>query len=77
MVTELVALIVQNLVSEPEQLEVGSREGPQGLTVEIRCASSDVGRIIGRGGRTINSVRTLARAASEGQERVEVQLLNA
>lgn len=77
MVTELVALIVRNLVSEPEQLEVGSREGAQGLTIEIRCAPGDVGRIIGRGGRTINSVRTLARAASEGQGRVEVQLLNA
>ncbi len=77
MVTELVALIVQNLVSEPELLEIGSRESAQGLTIEIRCAPGDVGRIIGRGGRTINSVRTLARAASEGQERVEVQLLNA
>lgn len=77
MVTELVALIVQNLVSEPEGLEIGSRESEHGLSIEIRCAPGDVGRIIGRGGRTINSIRTLARAASEGQERVEVQLLNA
>lgn len=77
MVTELVALIVQNLVSEPELLEISSNEGAHGLLVEIRCAPDDVGRIIGRGGRTINSIRTLARAASEGQERVEVQLLNA
>ena len=77
MVSELVALIVQNLVSEPGALEIGSRAGEQGLFIEIRCAPGDVGRIIGRGGRTINSIRTLARAASEGQERVEVQLLNA
>jgi len=74
---ELVALIVQNLVSEPEKLAISSREGERGLFIEIRCAQGDVGRIIGRGGRTINSIRTLARAASEGQERVEVQLLNA
>jgi len=77
MVTELVALIVQNLVSEPERLTISSREGERGLFIEIRCAEADAGRIIGRGGRTINSIRTLARAASEGQERVEVQLLNA
>ncbi len=77
MVTELVALIVQNLVLEPEKLTISSREGEHGLAVEIRCAPDDVGRIIGRGGRTISSIRTLARAASEGQERVEVQLLNA
>ena len=77
MVAELVAFVVQNLVSEPERLEISLREGVQGLFIEIRCAPEDVGRIIGRGGRTINSIRTLARAAAEGQERVEVQLLNA
>lgn len=77
MVVELVALIVQQLVSEPERLEITSREGGRGLHIEIHCAPEDVGRLIGRGGRTINSIRTLARAASEGQERVEVQLVGA
>lgn len=76
MVAELVAFVVQQLVSEPEQLEVSSYESGRGLFVEIRCAEGDAGRIIGRGGRTINSIRTLARAASEGQERVEVQLMD-
>ncbi len=77
MVTELVAFVVQSLVSEPERLVISSRESERGLFIEIRCAPDDTGRIIGRGGRTINSIRTLARAASEGQERVEVQLLDA
>ena len=75
MVSELVAFVVQNLVAEPEQLEVSARESGNGLFIEIRCSESDAGRIIGRGGRTINSIRTLARAAADGQERVEVQLL--
>lgn len=77
MVAELVAFVVQNLVSEPDKLTVSSRAEGRGLLIEIRCAEEDAGRLIGRGGRTINSIRTLARAASEGQERVEVQLLNA
>ncbi len=77
MVAELVAFIVQNLVSEPNKLMVSSRAEGRGLLIEIRCAEEDAGRLIGRSGRTINSIRTLARAASEGQERVEVQLLNA
>ena len=77
MVAELVALIVQNLVAEPDKLSVSSRAEGHNLLVEIRCAPEDAGRVIGRGGRTINSIRTLARAAAEGQERVEVQLLNA
>lgn len=76
MVSELVAFVVQSLVAEPERLEISAREHGRNLTIEIRCAEGDAGRIIGRGGRTINSIRTLARAASEGQERVEVQLLD-
>ncbi len=75
MVSELVAFVVRNLVAEPEQLEISARDNGRDLVIEIRCAEADAGRIIGRGGRTINSIRTLARAASEGQERVEVQLL--
>lgn len=77
MVLELVTFIVQNLVAEPEALDVSAREQGNALRIEVRCAQGDAGRLIGRGGRTINSIRTLARAASEGQERVEVQLIDA
>ena len=77
MVTELVAFLAASLVAEPERLEVQARESSRGLEIQIRCAPDDAGRLIGRGGRTINSIRTLARAASEGQERVEVHLLDA
>ncbi|ADI13213.1 KH domain-containing protein [Truepera radiovictrix] len=77
MVVELVTYIAQNLVADPDRLEVEAREGGRGLTINIRCAKGDAGRIIGRGGRTINSIRTLARAAAEGHERVEVQLVDA
>jgi predicted RNA-binding protein YlqC (UPF0109 family) len=77
MVVELVTFLVQNLVADPDQLEVRAREGGRGLTIDIRCAKADAGRVIGRGGRTISSIRTLARAAAEGHERVEVQLVDA
>ena len=73
---ELVTFIVQNLVGEPDRLTIGSQRDGRGVRIEIRCAEGDAGRIIGRGGRTINAIRTLARAASDGQGRVEVQLLD-
>jgi predicted RNA-binding protein YlqC (UPF0109 family) len=73
---ELVTFIVQNLVAEPDQLAVGAERDGRGIRIEIRCAPDDAGRIIGRGGRIINSLRTLARAASDGRERVEVQLID-
>jgi predicted RNA-binding protein YlqC (UPF0109 family) len=73
---ELVTFIVQNLVAEPDQLAVGAERDGRGIRIEIRCAADDAGRIIGRGGRIINSLRTLARAAADGRERVEVQLID-
>ena len=77
MVPELVAFLVASLVAEPERLAVVTRPNSRGVLVQIRGAPDDAGRLIGRGGRTINSIRTLARAASEGQEHVEVHLLDA
>jgi len=76
MAVELVTFVVQQLVNEPEQLKVTAQEEGRGVRIEIRCASDDAGRIIGRGGRVINSIRTLARAATDGRQFVEVQLLD-
>ena len=73
---ELVTFIVQNLVAEPEHLQVTAQHEGGGLRIEIRCAATDAGRVIGRGGRVINSIRTLARAAAEGHQHVEVQLVD-
>lgn len=73
---ELVTFIVHNLVEEPEKLDIDAQRNSRGVRIEIRCAADDAGRIIGRGGRIINSIRTLARAASDGRERVEVQLID-
>ena len=72
---ELVALIVHNLVSDNEAVEVETQRDGRGVRIEIQCAKDDAGRVIGRGGRIINSIRTLARAASDGRQRVEVQLV--
>lgn len=73
---ELVTFIVQNLVSKPDELVIGADRDAKGIRIEIRCASDDAGRIIGRGGRIINGIRTLARAASDGRQRVEVHLID-
>ncbi|HLR47362.1 MAG TPA: KH domain-containing protein [Deinococcales bacterium] len=72
---ELVALIVHNLVADNDAVEISSTSEGRGVRIEIRCAREDAGRVIGRGGRVINGIRTLARAAADGRQRVEVQLL--
>ena len=73
---ELVTFIVSNLVDEPDRLSIEAEQDEVALQIHIRCGPNDGGRIIGRGGRIINSIRTLARASSDGRQRVEVQLLD-
>lgn len=73
---ELVTFVVQNLVERPEELTVRAQQSDKGTRIEIHCAEGDAGRIIGRGGRLINAIRTLARASADGRERVDVHLLD-
>lgn len=73
---ELVTFVVQNLVEEPDELVIGAERSQKGVRIEIRCAPGDAGRVIGRGGRIINAVRTLARAAADGRQRVDVHLID-
>ena len=51
-------------------------DGEEGALIEVSCAAEDAGRIIGRRGRTINAIRTLARAlGSRVGTSVEVEVL--
>ncbi len=72
---DLVALVVHNLVNDESSVSVDQVSDGHGTRIEIRCAAEDAGRVIGRGGRVINGIRTLARAAADGRQRVEVQLV--
>jgi predicted RNA-binding protein YlqC (UPF0109 family) len=61
---ELIEHIVRVLVDEPSQVKVVEVKGENMIIYELRVAPGDVGRVIGKGGRTANAVRTLLRAAS-------------
>lgn len=76
MPTELVTFVLHNVVNEPDKLAIEVVHNNRGVRFNVRCAEGDAGRIIGRGGRVINAIRTVARAASDGQQRIEVQLLD-
>lgn len=75
-VTELVRTLVVQLVDAPEAVEVTGTDRENGeLYVEIAVDENDVGKVIGRQGRIIKAIRTLARAAaSQDGFRVEVEL---
>lgn len=57
---EFIAYLVKNMVQEPDLVDVRSTEGQSGLLIEIRVAPEDVGKVVGRKGNVIRSLRTLA-----------------
>jgi len=62
-VHELVTMIVKALVDDPEQVSVNAVEGERSIIFEVRVAPDDLGKVIGKGGRIANALRTLVRAA--------------
>ncbi len=60
---ELVTMIVRALVDDPEQVTVNKIEGERSIIFEVRVAPDDLGKVIGKGGRIANALRTLVRAA--------------
>lgn len=66
---DAVDLILRTLVSEPEAVDVREVERDRSTTIiEVRVAQSDVGKIIGRQGRTVRALRSLLYAASAKRE---------
>jgi predicted RNA-binding protein YlqC (UPF0109 family) len=60
---ELVEMIAKALVDSPEQVVVTGVEGEQTTVLELRVAPTDLGKVIGKQGRTARCIRTLLSAA--------------
>ena len=60
----LIIKIVKALVDNPEQVQITEIEGRQTVVLELRVDKSDMGKVIGKQGRTANAIRTLLNAAS-------------
>jgi len=61
---ELIKYIAQSLVDNPDKVEVTEVIGEQSSVIELRVAKEDFGKIIGKQGRTVQSIRTILSAAS-------------
>jgi len=61
---ELVIHIVEKLVDNPEKVKVKEVKGEQNVILELSTAKEDIGKVIGKQGRTIKALRTLLNAAS-------------
>jgi predicted RNA-binding protein YlqC (UPF0109 family) len=61
---DLIKYIAQALVDHPEAVEVSEVEGEQTSVIELKVAKDDMGKIIGKQGRTAHAIRTILSAAS-------------
>lgn len=73
MLSEALDHLVRAIVDNPDDVRVISRRNRRGLLLEIRVNPEDLGRVIGRGGRTVNALRTVINAVSTSSNiRVDV-----
>jgi len=61
---DLINYIAQALVDHPEQVSVNEVEGSQTTVLELKVAKEDIGKVIGKQGRTARAMRTILNAAS-------------
>jgi predicted RNA-binding protein YlqC (UPF0109 family) len=73
---ELVEFIAKSIVDDPSQVHISEIEGESSVILELRAGPEDMGRLIGRNGRTVNAMRTLVRvlAAKQGK-RVNLEIV--
>ncbi len=73
---ELLELIAKALVDRPDDVVVAEIEGEQTTVLELRVAQEDLGKVIGKQGRTARSIRTiLAAAGMKLRKRVVLEIL--
>lgn len=74
--SELVKFIVKSLVDEPDSVTVHEVEGEKTTVIELSVAPTDLGKVIGRQGRTARALRTvLAAAATRDHKKVVLEIL--
>lgn len=61
---ELITFIAQALVDEPDEVTVNEIEGEQTSVIELKVSKDDLGKVIGKQGRTARAMRTILSAAS-------------
>ena len=73
---ELVEVLAKALVDHPEEVVVTEKETEKATVIDLRVASSDMGKVIGKQGRIAKAIRSLVKAAASGDEKkVVVEIL--
>lgn len=69
---ELIEQIAKTIVEKPEEVQVRAIEGEHAVVIELRVDRDDIGKIIGKQGRTITAMRTILNAARAQKEKRQI-----
>ena len=69
---DLVEYLAKALVDNPDQVRVTQREDEEAVIIELRVASEDMGKVIGKQGRIAKSIRLLVKASANQEERKRI-----
>ena len=73
---ELVQFLARQLVNNPDAVEVNEVHGDTASVLELRVAKEDLGRVIGKQGRTVQSIRTILNAvASRTNRKIVLEII--
>ena len=74
---ELIELIIKGIVDNPDKVEINEIIGERSSIFEVRVDSNDIGKVIGRQGRNIKSIRTIMNASvQKGDKRVIIEIVD-
>lgn len=72
MIDEALEHLVKGIVDNPEEVVITERDGRSGTTLEVRVHPDDIGKVIGRNGRTAKALRTVVSALAGRSVRVDL-----
>ena len=74
---EMLRFLVKELVSDPDQITINKREDGNTTTLELKVATEDMGKVIGRQGKIAKSIRTLMKAyGAKNNQKINVDILD-
>ena len=74
---DLVKTVLSALADHPEKIRISEIQGDKTLVYEVRCHADDLGKLIGKGGKTVGAIRTLLGAvASRTNQRVIIEVVD-
>lgn len=74
---DILQTILESLVEEKEQIQINQVDGEKNIVFEVKVASSDMGRVIGKEGRIAKAIRTIFKAVgAKEQKKVTIEFID-